>query len=167
LLTTSPALLEKISVNLPVIGWHAAFAMKYEEASHDSKLKEWKLFEIGADNVAMTTESRAARNTPIYMLPRVRKSFLLLISAGKITSSWSSSSSGGTAPFRSGVSSSVRRDRDRDVWRLVEDASAGAASVAVPAAIVAIEETKFAGELQNLRSCKSGNIGCRDINQEQ
>lgn len=64
LLITNPALLEKISVSLPEMGWHAALAIRYADAIHDRRLRELKLDAIGLDRVAMIVESRAPRKTP-------------------------------------------------------------------------------------------------------
>jgi hypothetical protein len=46
-----------MSVNRPLRGWQAALEIRYELASHESREKEWKDEEIGADRVATIVES--------------------------------------------------------------------------------------------------------------
>jgi len=53
-----------MSVRRPDKGWHAAFAIRYADASHDSKESELKELEMGADRVAMIVVSRAPKKTP-------------------------------------------------------------------------------------------------------
>ena len=55
--TTRPVRREYISVNLPLRGWHAAFDIRYVEASHESKVSELNEEEIEAERVAMTVVS--------------------------------------------------------------------------------------------------------------
>jgi hypothetical protein len=62
--TTSPVLRLKMSVNRPEIGWQAALAIRYEEASHERRERELKEVEMGAESVAMMVLSRAPRKTP-------------------------------------------------------------------------------------------------------
>jgi hypothetical protein len=50
-----------MSVRRPDRGWHAEFAIRYAEASHDRRDNELKDVEIGAESVAMIVESRAFR----------------------------------------------------------------------------------------------------------
>ena len=61
---TRPVLRLKMSVRRPEIGWQAALAIRYAEASHESRASELKDVEMGAESVAMMVLSRAPRNTP-------------------------------------------------------------------------------------------------------
>ena len=58
LLKTSPVRRPKMSVSRPDNGWRAALAIRYDEASHDRRVKELKLSEIGVASVATMVESR-------------------------------------------------------------------------------------------------------------
>ena len=63
--------------------------MKYEEASQESRDKELKDAEIGADKVAMIVESKAARNEPNQILLMTTRAFRVLGSSASGT--WFSS----------------------------------------------------------------------------
>jgi hypothetical protein len=54
---TRPIFLPKISVNRPLSGCIAALAIKYDDASHESRVKELNEFDIGVDSVATIVES--------------------------------------------------------------------------------------------------------------
>jgi len=53
-----------MSVSRPEIGWQAALAIRYDEASHERRESELKDVEIGAESVAIMVLSSAPRNTP-------------------------------------------------------------------------------------------------------
>ena len=61
---TRPVLRLKMSVSRPEIGWQAALAIRYDEASHERRESELKDVEIGAESVAIMVLSSAPRNTP-------------------------------------------------------------------------------------------------------
>ncbi len=73
--------------------------MRYADASQERRDNELKEFEIGADSVAITVESRAPKKTPTYMLPSVTTSLLVESSSGMMTSSSVSRST--LSPFAS------------------------------------------------------------------
>jgi len=53
-----------MSVSRPDIGWQAALAIRYEEASQERRERELKDVDIGAESVAITVLSKAPRKTP-------------------------------------------------------------------------------------------------------
>lgn len=73
-----PVLRLKISVRRPERGWHAAFAMRYADASQERRERELKDVEMLAERVAMMVESTAPRKTPTQIAPKVMTSFLVL-----------------------------------------------------------------------------------------
>lgn len=54
---TRPERRPKMSVSLPLRGCSAALAIRYPEASHETRVKELKEFDMGVVNVAMIVES--------------------------------------------------------------------------------------------------------------
>ncbi|KAL9604629.1 MAG: hypothetical protein Q9219_000349 [cf. Caloplaca sp. 3 TL-2023] len=84
---TSPALLPRMSVKRPLRGWSAALAIRYADASHESREREWKDAEMGAESVAMMVESRAASIHPNQMLLITSKSLPVLGSSTRGVSS--------------------------------------------------------------------------------
>ena len=75
-----------MSVSRPLSGWRAALAMKYAEASQESRDNELKDADIGADKVAMIVESNAARNVPTQILLMTRRASPVLGSSASGTS---------------------------------------------------------------------------------
>ncbi len=84
-----PVRRDSMSVSRPLSGCRAALAMKYEEASQESRDKELKEADIGADKVAMIVESNAARNEPNQILLMTTRAFCVLGSSASGT--WFSS----------------------------------------------------------------------------
>jgi hypothetical protein len=76
-----------MSVSRPEIGWQAALAIRYAEASHERRDSELKVVEIGALRVAMTVLSSAPRKTPTHTEARVIVRRLVEISSGMTVSS--------------------------------------------------------------------------------
>ncbi len=52
-----PVRLERISVRRPLRGWRAALAMRYADASQESRDRELNDVDIGAERVAIIVES--------------------------------------------------------------------------------------------------------------
>ncbi len=91
-----PVRRDRMSVRRPLRGWRAALAIRYAEASHESKPSELKDVEMGADSVAIIVESTlecqanctrfrlrevgpsAARKHPIQIEPSTSKSLAVL-----------------------------------------------------------------------------------------
>ena len=58
-----PVRLDKISVRRPLRGCRAALAIRYADASQESRDKELNEVDIGAESVAMIVESKPLSNT--------------------------------------------------------------------------------------------------------
>lgn len=102
-----PVRLDRISVRRPLSGWRAALAIRYADASQESRDSELNDVDIGAERVAIIVESgttvrhsaiikaggiccgipNAARKLPIQIDPRTSTSFPVLSSSAIGTSS--------------------------------------------------------------------------------
>ena len=104
---TSPDLLPYISVSLPARGYSAEFAIKYAEASHARRVKEWKESEMEDVSVATMVSSKAASAIPRYPLPITMAKWVVLSpdsGAIEVPASHEGSSGSGTGGIAASVS---------------------------------------------------------------